>query len=288
MAARDALFAVRNNFYLGAYQNVISEGSVVLSGAEEQERDAYVYRAYIAQGSYDLVISEIKDSAPMALQAVKLLAQHLGGRLSVAQLLSTLASYLSDPACNRNPIVLLMAGTSYAQLESYADALSACHLGLSLEMMALCVQVYLKMDRVDKAEQQLKAMAQVDDDATITQLATAWVNMHLGGAKIQEAQYIYQELGDRIGWTAYLYNGRAVSRMKQGDWEGAERDLLEAQSRDPKNVDTLANLITVGLHLGKSVTRYTTQLKLASPQHPYILRLDSGESLFTRSAAAMA
>ena len=54
---------------------------------------------------------------------------------------------------------------------------------------------------------------------------------------------------------ASLYNGLAVSRMKQGEWEDAERDLLEALGKDAKDPDTLANLVTVGLHLGKQTTR---------------------------------
>jgi hypothetical protein len=47
----------------------------------------------------------------------------------------------------------------------------------------------------------LQAMSAIDDDATVTQLATAWVGVALGGGKVQEASYIYQELGDKFSWT---------------------------------------------------------------------------------------
>ncbi len=57
---------------------------------------------------------------------------------------------------------------------------------------------------------------------------------------------------------AALYNGRAVCNMKMGQWEDADHDLQEAFNKDAKDPDTLANLITCGLHLGKNVARYLT------------------------------
>ena len=50
----DALFAVHNNFHIGAYQAAINAGADLsdLGETEATERDAFVYRAYIALGSH--------------------------------------------------------------------------------------------------------------------------------------------------------------------------------------------------------------------------------------------
>ncbi|KAG2443349.1 hypothetical protein HXX76_001711 [Chlamydomonas incerta] len=286
----DLLFNVRNSFYLGAYNTVINEAADLdnLNEVDSIERDCFVYRSYIALGSYDLVISEIRDSAATGLLAVKLLAQYLSNKKSKDDVLAILADWLADSACNRNSMVLLVAGMIHAHEGNYPEALKACHGSNNLELQALCVQVYLKMDRADKAEVQVKSMSAVDDDATLTQLATAWVGQALGGGKVQEAAYVYQELGEKYNYTASLYNGRAVCYMKMGRWEDADHDLQEAFNKDAKDPDTLSNLVTVGLHLGKNVARYQTQLKMVAPNHPNSKRLEAADEAFARAAASIA
>lgn len=56
MAERDILFAVKNNFYIGAYNNAINEASDLegLTDVLQVERDVFVYRSYIALGSHDV------------------------------------------------------------------------------------------------------------------------------------------------------------------------------------------------------------------------------------------
>jgi coatomer protein complex subunit epsilon len=83
-----------------------------------------------------------------------------------------------------------------------------------------------------------------------------------------------------------LHTGLAVCRMKMGEWEDAERDLLDALGKNAQDPDTLANLIAVGLHLGKPTARYAAQLRTLAPRHPAAQRYEAGEELFARAAAA--
>ncbi|KAF5775419.1 putative coatomer, epsilon subunit, tetratricopeptide-like helical domain superfamily [Helianthus annuus] len=53
--APDLLFALRNNFYFGAFQAAINSGDVQnLSEEDAIERNCLIYRSYIALGSYQI------------------------------------------------------------------------------------------------------------------------------------------------------------------------------------------------------------------------------------------
>mmetsp|Transcript_65408 Transcript_65408/g.206700 ORF Transcript_65408/g.206700 Transcript_65408/m.206700 type:complete len:289 (+) Transcript_65408:146-1012(+) len=284
------LFELQNNFYIGAYSTAINEGSDLTDLDEQQavERDCFVHRSYIANGSYDMAMAEISSDAPMALQAVKLLAQFMSNDSAKDGVLATLDEWLEDPACNSNPTVLIMAATMYMGAENFEKALKCCQSHATLEMLAMEVQICLKMNRPDVAEKQLKIMSAMDDDATLTQLATAWVGIGLGGAKVQEAAYIFQELGDKYNWTVKLLNGSACCNMKMGRPEEAERELLDALTKDGKDSNTLANLVVCALALGKSTSRYVTQLKLSAPDHPLVVRTAGHSEAFERAAQGFA
>lgn len=158
--------------------------------------------------------------------------------------------------------------------------------------MALTVQILLSMDRPDAAERTAKAMAALDDDATLSQLAGAFVALAQGGSKVTEAAYAFQEAGDKHGWSAKLHCAAAACHGAQGAWDDAERSLAEALACDGKDADVLASLVVTNLHLGRrggaKLRAYLAQLKAVDPNHAFLQRAAAAETAFNAAAAAIA
>ncbi|GMI91995.1 epsilon1 Coat Protein [Hibiscus trionum] len=285
----DHLFSLRNNFYLGSYQVAINNSDIPhLSADDAVERDCLVYRSYIALGSYQLVISEIDSSAATPLQAVKLLALYLSNPQDKESTVSSLKEWLADPAIGNNAILRLIAGTVFMHEEDYNEALKQTNAGGTMELHALNVQIFIKMHRSDYAERQLRVMQQIDEDHTLTQLANAWLNLAVGGSKIQEAYLIFQDFSEKYPMNGLILNGKAVCCMHMGNFDEAETLLLDALNKDAKDPETLANLVVCSLHLGKSSSRYLSQLKLTQPEHILVKRASSAEGSFERAVQSVA
>ncbi|XP_010519040.1 PREDICTED: coatomer subunit epsilon-1-like [Tarenaya hassleriana] len=288
-AGPDHLFNLRNNFYLGAYQAAINNSDIPnLSPEDAIERDCLVFRSYIALGSYQLAISEIDESAATPLQAVKLLALYLSNPENKESTISSLREWLQDPTIGNNPVLRLIAGIIFMHEEDYNEALKHTNAGGNMELHALNVQIFIKMHRSDHAEKQLRVMQQIDEDHTLTQLANAWLDLAVGGSKIQEAYLIFQDFSEKYPMTCLILNGKAVCCMHMGNFEEAETLLLEALNKDAKDPETLANLVVCSLHVGKSSSRYLSQLKLSHPEHMLVKRASSAEDSFERACQSVA
>lgn len=292
MGDTDPLFELRNLFLIGNYQAAINEGLTLdhLPEAYQVERDVIIYRSYIAKGDYNIVLEEIKDSNPnAALVAVKALASYLSSERNKDIVLTTIKSWPSDPRMVNNDVVQLVSGLISFYEENYDEVFRALHQSRSLEGRALLVRAFIQIDRLDLAQKELGTMQGIDDDATATQLATAWLDIALGGEKLEEAFFILTELTEKWNSTPLLLNGLASVHLKRLDKpdepKNAEKLLLQAMEKNPNDADTLVNLVALYQHMGKPkevVNRYLNQAKARTPKHPYIKELELLEQSWER------
>uniref|UniRef100_A0A0N5A8M3 Coatomer subunit epsilon n=1 Tax=Syphacia muris TaxID=451379 RepID=A0A0N5A8M3_9BILA len=285
----DLLFEVKNNFYLGAYQNCINEAqNVHLKSDEEKiERDVYLYRAYIANNKPSLAFSEIDENTDSpALKAVRMFAKYMAKPSDRSKIVEELdAEFNGDLIADDT--MFLMGALIYMREDNYDNALRMLHQGDSLECKAAYVECLLKIDRIDLAVKEIKKMQELDEDATLTQLALAWVDSYLGKEKLKDAFYIYQEMIDKYGATPLLLVAQASCLIQQQKYDEAEKLLLDTQQKDSNNAEALINLVVVSQFLGKPpevINRYIKQLKEDNPDHPWTKDYVMKEELFKKVA----
>lgn len=193
----------------------------------------------------------------------------------------------------------LSAASVYYNEQLYENALSLVHTAIQilpdLECFAMQLQCHLKINRLDLAKATLSKMQEKDDDATLTQLANAWIHIEQGGEKLQDAFYIFQDFCDKFVSTSLLLNGQAVCFIAQEKYEEADGALRNSLDKDPNNLDTFINLIALAQHYnvsGKSqedvINRYLSQIKDLHPYCQLVVDLDRKEQEFQRLSARYA
>uniref|UniRef100_A0A336MJG1 Coatomer subunit epsilon n=1 Tax=Culicoides sonorensis TaxID=179676 RepID=A0A336MJG1_CULSO len=281
-ASSDDLFEIRNSFYIGNYQQCIN-GATSLR-AKSLEKDLLVYRSYIAQKRYRIVLDEISSGDATSLQAVRKLAEYFAEPAKKEVIVKYFDDKLATPSNDLEDIWVIAAATVYYNEENYEAALKILHTADSLECKALQIQTLLKINRPDVAKKVYQQMQEKDDDATLTQLAHAWLSIEIGGEKLQDAYYIFQDFVDKFSSSVQLLNSQAVCNIGQQKYEDADGLLREALEKNSTNYDTLVNLITASQHLekGENVNRNLSNLKDSHPDSPLITDYVKKENDFDR------
>lgn len=241
------------------------------------------------------VLDEIRDDAPPALQAVRVLAQYTAApSTAAASALAQCEAWITDPSTSGIPAVQCVAATIFIAEGQHALALRAVRAHSCPEALALEVQALLRMDRPDLAERSLKALQEREDESTLYALSAGAVYLALGGDKYKEAVLVYKDLLDRSGEGAgaRVANGYAAALMAARRFDDAEKVLSELLSRDENNADTLANMLLLLQHSGRgseaTTGKFVTALRRVAPGHPLAAALAMADGQFDRVAATFA
>lgn len=284
------LYDLKTAFFLGNFNAAINEAQrlKLTDPSQQLEKDVYMYRSYIAQKKFGVVLDDIQSSASDELKYVRLLSEFLSNESQQDAIVQKLDSQLGSLNVT-NPLVLLVIANIYVCAENYETALKVLYsvdATQSLESSALAVEIYLKLDRHDLAKREVKKMIEVDEDSIITQLANAWVGMATGD-KLQDAFYTFQEQADKNSATSSLLNSQALCQINQGKYDEAENLLKEALDKDSNNPDAMVNTIVLNSQLGKPIevsNRLVSQLKDSHKNHPFVRDLVKKENEFSQIA----
>lgn len=278
------LFYARNEYYIGNFMGSINFILPEQSTAGT-ELLSYMYLSYLAVDSGRLIANEIKEdnSTPLlALRYVHDAFEHPSKTEEILQLLTDKLVAAGDDDTNLWHIATAIV---YCYDGQFENALKLLHGSTNLESMALSVQCLLRLHRIDLAKQLVSKMQEISDDATLTQLAQAWVAISLGNEQMQDAFHIFQEFCEKYKPTPLLLNGQAVVHLGMGRYEEAEAVLREALSKKHNDYDALINMMVLGHLTGKpqeTITRYCEQLKQFYPKSDFVIDMEKKSSEFDK------
>lgn len=290
----DELYTLRAQYCLGHYQLALEEAKSIsrrpMAPQLKVEREEFVLRSLLAMGEFEKVIqgSEGADKGH-GIQAINLRAKYeltdANDTATRKSLISGLQSLLNND--NASPTLQLIAAQTFLMDgEMINDALSAVHLGSTMEQLALVIQIYIRMDRLDLAKETLVTMKSADEEAVLTQMSSVYVMIANGRSTAPDAVHIMSSLSEQYGNSTSLLNMTACAYMTAGRYLEAEQALMEAKS-EGSSLDTLVNLMVCSQHLGKGMTviaPIVMELKQKYPNCGFVKGMDRVEGAFDREA----
>lgn len=181
----------------------------------------------------------------------------------------------------------IIASIMYVHENQFEEALRVLSSSSDLESNAIQVYIFLRINRLDLAKKILAAMTEKNDDDTLTQLAQSWFNLELGGEKLQDAHYIFDDFKDKFAPSVLLLNNLAVCALGQQkfdeDTNGYLRDGLD---KEANNYDLLVNFIFYSQQTDKNaeavINRYLSMLKETCKNSELVEELTKKETEFDR------
>mmetsp|Transcript_1675 Transcript_1675/g.2395 ORF Transcript_1675/g.2395 Transcript_1675/m.2395 type:complete len:306 (+) Transcript_1675:149-1066(+) len=298
MTEPDELYTLRAQYWLGHYKLAVEEAKSIsrrpMSSSMKIEREEFLLRSLLALKQYERVIKDSSGNEKSAgIKALGLNAQYNATTSpeSKAKVVVSLQKLLSDPSNSSSTTLSLIASHIFlAHGEMTREALQCVHLGATMEHLSVCVQIFLKMDRLDLARQKVDLMRQSDEESILAQLCTIQLNLANGRSQSDDAIHHLNSLSEQYGPSPMLQNYLAVAYMVSERYDIAESMLQDAENEEASSgvsADTLVNKIACLQQQGKGslIDGVVDKLREGYPDHPFIKGLERFEVAFERESA---
>ena len=184
-----------------------------------------------------------------------------------------------------SPSVQLTAAHVFLMEGMKKEALQCVHQGASMEQVSCAIQIYLQLDRIDLAKQQLSILKRADEEAVLTQLAGVQIALATGSSLAKDAIHTLNQLSEQYGPSVFLLNLMACACLQAANFPGAEERLMQArQEFSASDADTLANLIVAYQYQSKPTAPLVAELKSNYPSHFLASGLATVEGAFERES----
>lgn len=244
-----------------------------------------MYRAYLATNRYRVVLEEVSSTSG-DLVAVRIFADYLLNKNKFVDLIEIFEKKINNDE-EVHVVWRVIASIMYIHENQFEEALRILNGTNDLECQAIQVYILLRINRLDLAKKILAAMTEKNEDDTLTQLSQAWFNLELGGEKLQDAHYIFDDFKDKFAPSVLLLNNLAVCALGQQKFDDETSSYLrDGLDKEPNNYDLLVNFIFYSQQTDKNaepvINRYVSLLKETCKDSELVEDLAKKEAEFDR------
>lgn len=296
----DVLYTLRAQYWLGHYALSLSEAKdlkkLPLNRELKIEREEFTLRSLLSLKQYDKVMkntTESKNSIGIHVLGLRARYESTKSRKEKMSIIESVKNLLKDNSNSHNTTLAITASHMFlSHGEMTRDALKCVQNSTHVEHLALSLQIYLQINRLDLAKNVLKILCDTDEDAVLTQLSAVQVYLFIGRSQTDDALHRLNSLLEQYGPSPMLLNYMVVAYMVLEKYDAAENivkevTLLETDSGKIVSVDTLINTLACYQYLGKrpeDISDIVNKLKEYYPDHSFVNRLKQFETAFERES----